>query len=305
MSNEGLPEDDSEFASLMEEIDEYLRREDVDIPARPLRGASEVAKRLNIEFPLAPGDPDYEPTEYSGLDLSVRIFRWFEARYGDRLQIDLRPGRVVILLRGDPWELTLPRFFGSHKLVSDPSKSTDPVDPNSQPPTEPPTYNVLDSITDLPEGLRSDLSEKECSYVMTAFRAGVENFRLLESVMDKELVPEAMADLESSCHHLLSSKRSPGQSKWASLQLAEKTLKAFIIESGQTPPRSHDLGNIAATAESIGLAKVPEPWIDMVQCDAGVRYGDVAVSVEEAISAQHSAMDIAAHAASFFADELR
>lgn len=111
------PQSEAEFQGLMEEVDSYLQSIEVPIVARSVRGLGEVARRLRTElYPgIEAGDP--LPDVYEGLDLAIRIGRWFDARYGEKQKIDFSPGVVVLQLQGDLWPMKLPLLIGRHEAV--------------------------------------------------------------------------------------------------------------------------------------------------------------------------------------------
>jgi hypothetical protein len=52
-----IPEDTSEFDTLMEKVDRTLRERGLPISARPLNAVIEVAQAFNLPLPLAPIPP--------------------------------------------------------------------------------------------------------------------------------------------------------------------------------------------------------------------------------------------------------
>ena len=70
---------EAELNAALTDIDAKLRRENTNIPARPMCALSELSSRLNIGIEI-PGE------------LSDRIFNWFDRIYGERLQMGLSLG---------------------------------------------------------------------------------------------------------------------------------------------------------------------------------------------------------------------
>ena len=52
----------------------------------------------------------------------------------------------------------------------------------------------------------------------------------------------------------------------------------------------HNLKKLAEKAKSLGLIGIPEKHLDLIQCPAGVRYGDITVSLIDAIQAHHASL---------------
>jgi len=300
------PSNEEEFEALMRHIDAQLKADEVPVPARPLRGASEVAKLLQRGLPLGPLPKHRKPVTYTGIDLAIRIFRWFDDQYGKRLAVDWRQGQSVVLLRGDPWELRVPRFYGRFRFFASTTEQSDPSGPHiAQPGSPPPRFNVLDSVTHLPDGLRRSLSEAECKEVLLRFREAMEHFRLIESAArESALAAKGATDLESATRHLVTSPPELGLSRWASLQASEKYLKAMVASSGASFSRVHRLDELAREAVQVGMRPIPKTWTDIVQCSASVRYGENSASLPEVVSALQAAVRICAHAASYFVKKI-
>jgi HEPN domain-containing protein len=111
---------------------------------------------------------------------------------------------------------------------------------------------------------------------------------------------QSLSDLLASSNHLFDSPLNYGLSKWASLQAAEKFIKDFIVAKGGAAPKHHNLKQLAAIAESHGLHKILENWLDDIQCSAEVRYGGISVTVQEAIEAQYATLQVCEHIAGEF-----
>src|SRR5439155_6254010 len=95
-----------------------------------------------------------------------------------------------------------------------------------------------------------------------------------------------------------------GQAKWAALQAAEKSLKAFIAYKGESPRRTHDLMQQAKHCLRLGLPPLPPSFLTHIQCDADVRYGSPMVALEDAATAHHSALAVSRSIAHQIAGEL-
>lgn len=83
-----------------------------------------------------------------------------------------------------------------------------------------------------------------------------------------------------------------GESKWASLQAAEKTLKAAIALQGETFPYSHDLTRLATRLIEAGVPVAVQPLVDAIQCTPGIRYGEEACSEAEALAAHQASLEL-------------
>lgn len=276
----------------MAEIDEELKSREISIPARPIHAVLEVGKRFRVSLPIT---TKLEPANgvFSGEHLVARIHRWFDDRYGDRLKIDFSLGRTLVLIRQDPWVVTLPKLVGAWELVSDPSILSSPGGIRVRGDrTTPNVYNVLDSIRDLPAGLRRDLSDDECETVLIGFVRAHEAQAILDGLRGKRLVAEIRADLEASVGQVVGAGSHLGLARWSALQAAEKSLKAFLEDRGVEYPWSHKLRELARLAESHGMRQIERYYLDAASCAPGVRYDASGITVDEAVFAHQAAYEI-------------
>src|SRR5688500_8575902 len=168
------PPNDDEFEERVERVDSPLREEECPIAGRPLRAIGVVARELREELIVAPL-PERPPRAgcYTGDDLSIRTSAWFDDRYGDRLLVDMSPGRAVILLRGDPWLLKVPALYGSWEIASEdqegqPTEGIVRVSQRGRP-QQPLKHNCLRSIVALPDKLRLSLRPSERGRMILLF----------------------------------------------------------------------------------------------------------------------------------------
>lgn len=299
MPNE-FPDSRSEFQALMEEIDRDLREADVPIHARPIRAHTELIERFPIRRVLLRPGHDPPPDSFRDRDLAEHAYRWYDERYGDRLLIDSGVGRAVVLIRDDPWTLNLPIMYGPHDLVAAPGAESAPEGLRNR--SEPATYNVLDSLSDMPQGLKQSLTENECRTVLETFVLAFRCFNEMRPHEERPLVGSARANLDATVEHLTAHPRRQGLAQWSSLQAAEKMLKAFIKAHAGDHPYHHRIGDLADDAYEQGLPRIPPPvieGIDLLGSDrADVRYGEVDVSLAEAVTAHHESLRLCHHVAS-------
>lgn len=296
------PRSEEEFLKFMERIDERLRKKNVPFSHRELAALSEVARTLRTELPAWTADRDPSPERFAGIDLTIRVSRWVQARYGKRAAWDPRPGRTVVILRDDPWEIIVPRFFGSHRFFASISEESDPVLPGIEYNAQPPRFNVLEAVTDLAPGLRAVLTRAELDHTLEVFRVALEAYLLIEQVRKEPLAQQAHGDLTTAVREIAAGSTRYGASRWASLQAAEKMLKAYLRSVQGQHPWGHDLNELADEALSAGMAPVPPSWLRAAQCTAAVRYGEETTTTAAVVAAHHAALDLAAHAASHLVD---
>lgn len=280
----------------MAEIDEELRESDVPIAGRPLKGLGAVAKRLGTSVMGGPLRTGPVPGVYEGESLSAHIFAWFNRRYGDRQKKDWSLGSTIYVLEEDPWLVKLPRVYGRIKLVCQPDLSIEfPNIGGSAVIGNPefPTLNIFKQIVDVPQAKLMQLSLDEHREYMDFFRRALTVFQALDALAQTEpLAKAAQFDLTSAAKNCCGSKEDYGQSRWLSLQGAEKSLKLFISQRGEDFPFSHNLKKLAERAMQLGLTGVADEMIQKVQCQAAVRYGGIEVKLSEAVDAQTTAFSI-------------
>ena len=56
--------------------------------------------------------------------------------------------------------------------------------------------------------------------------------------------------------------------------------------------KTHELNKLAILAQQHGLANIPETLLKLIQCPAYIRYGEVKVSLKEAIDSHHAAIEV-------------
>jgi hypothetical protein len=283
---------ESDFEKLMEHTDQELKDQGVPIPSRPLHAFSEVSRRLNIAIVISPEAAPAIPRRYDRFTLAAHINRWYQARYGDSLKVHLGPGSVAVMIRGDPWKMVIPRIYGSVICICDPDLDKYRNSPRIAAGPQPPEYNVLLCIEKFPAGLTGILTDMERQEILQFFMKAHEALQSLERICSKPYVNEAIADLNSAVTFILQRPPQYGQSKWSSLQLVEKLLKSFLKMNKASIPKHHELRRILKSAQNYGLVAPDAALLASIQCPAGVRYGEVPVKREEAISAHHASLDV-------------
>lgn len=206
-----------------------------------------------------------------------------------------------VMLRGDLWRMEFPVAYGTARIEC--SKDLNKERPSVTIATDdkPLTINPLEYIIGLTQEYATTLTDEELDGICNQFFFGFNSFKRIDEVFDRgELTRQARSDLLASANHLFDNPPSYGLSKWASLQAAEKFIKQFIIEKQGTPPKHHNLRPLATIAESHGLRKLPEYWLDDIQCSAEVRYGGINVTAQEAVEAQHATLQVCEHIAEQF-----
>jgi hypothetical protein len=269
--------------SLIEDIDREMIAEGVKISARPFVAGLKITEQYSVTLDACP--PRRAPKRgcFDPLEISIRIHDWIEERYGKRVNIPFHIGRVVLPLRGALYKINCPITYGHVQFICEPhsfGQRREAIGLNA-----PPTVNMIDLVEDLTADFAHSLTGEEVIRIGIAFVAGMGVYSALRVIRDVEYVREAVGDFDAAVFHLMEHEPQPGLSKWASLQAVEKLIKGYISQRGGHVRYVHSLQDLCDDAAKLGLPPPPQDYLKTVQCSAGVRYGEVAVSVEEAVEA--------------------
>jgi hypothetical protein len=278
-----------EFSAFMERINAELASQDVPVHHRPIKGWFTISSRYGLGLTMPKSTEKAREGSYAGHDLSIRIFDWFDARYGDRLKVDWGPGETVIVIRRDAYRLVLPRVCGTVYAVCDRSK-------HGQPDAYPRNVlNVLDCIDDLQPSLCAQLSLHELFQVTSEVIKATQLFMAIEPILSIGFGPKVRADLRASVSDVVSQTPDYGNSRWHSLQAAEKAIKTYLDKKSVSYPTrgkgGHDLALLAGLASANGLKNGKH--IRNANCSPNVRY-EAPSTFEEACNAHWAARAICA-----------
>ena len=259
----------AELIQLFEKVDSELAAEGVRLFGREIRALGEVSKilglTLRITTPTASSTSEPWPTDY----ISLALYRWYEERYGDKLKSDFSVGTAAVIIRGDIWQIRIPSIYGRARVYCRPESIPSP---RLRTHSKRLFLNVLDHVHELTKGLRVALSDDELKHVFGAFTLAYTAYYEFMPFKAAPLVTSCLADHEAAVNSLLTLDPHYGQSRWSSLQAAEKALKFFISSKGAAYPYVHDLSRLASQASSLGLAGISDDIIEAIQCNADVRY---------------------------------
>ncbi len=274
---------EAEFGALMDEIDRELIAEDIAIPARPIAAGLRITKKFDVVLNAAPGDRPILPNSFTPDQISLRVHEWMKRRYGDRLNLDWTVGRTVLPLRGSLYSIRCPTVYGTVRFVCEPRTFGQPrktLGVNSTP-----TSNMVDLIDGFTADLALSLTPAEVIQIGAVFTSAMDSYVAVLAVRDVQFVEQAWGDHAAAVGHLMEHSPQLGLAKWASLQAAEKLLKAYIVTKGSTVKKHHNIKEHAEDAAKLGLPLPPARYLKDIQCFAGVRYGEESVSVTDAVTA--------------------
>lgn len=292
MKDSNYPKNAEEFLLFIEDIDKKLKQKKILIHQRPIHAIREVCLRLKVKLPIIPNSPAI-PGVYQGESLIAHIHDWYEKKYGNRLKINFSPGSTALLIRGDPWRIDFPMIYGNVKLVFDTC-----LEKYEKPPlikVNGTLYaNPLRTIKGFTTDLAKSLSRKEMIQLSQFYLFAYDTIKNLFEIKSEPFVAEARTDLYTSVNNIFLPQPHYGQSKWSSLQFAEKMLKCFLTIKKSGFPKSHDLEELYNLAHKNGLPDIHKNIIRAIQCAAAVRYGEISVTLEEAIEAHHASLIVCA-----------
>jgi hypothetical protein len=277
---------DSEFDTVMTEIDQELRQLSDQVPGREIGGIALFVRRFRVQI------DNRHP-------LQQRIVDWFVRMYGDRLRLDRDYGQTIALVNDEPCRMRCPMFFGNLPVVCTPSSFG--VRLKVQSPLGPiPVTNLLEhGIEGITPDLAARVPQSQCDAILKAYGNAFLAFCGLEAALgsrygstDAPYIREALYDLRTSSESLFGSRPNYGQSKWDSLQAVEKVLKSCILEKGSAHQRSHSLAELATAAVLAGVPTINSALINAIQCPPSVRYDSTLVSKREAIDAHYAAVKL-------------
>lgn len=290
-----IPTNQEEFNCLMEIIDAQLRAANVQIHARSFHATGEYSKLFKLTIPMPLTSDIGRVGIYTGADAGAHIRKWFDDRYGDRQKIFMGPGSTVIVLRGDPWEIRLPRIYGTTQCVAERDLTRYANEPNLRSDGHPLITNTLNLINDFPPGLAAQLSDEECCDVVEIFGHALDSMHAIEYIASNPYIHEALSDIQASVRHIFSVPPHYGQSKWSSAQAAEKILKSFLKMKDISFPFNHNIHELANLARTGGMKPLETGITDQLKTRAAVRYGEESVSLIEAVVAHHASLMIGKH----------
>lgn len=262
----GIRQNDVEFDEWMLEIDHRLSKEGVAVFRRPIRAIGEIARISQLPFSVA------SSRKSGGEPLSTRVRAWYRRQFGDRVKWTPSIGEMVVEIKDDLWVMRLPVIFGSPTIDEE---------------------LVQDCIPELPRERWGIVSEEERREIFELLVRGIKAFSILSAISDHHLLRSALGSMEAAVHHLVSRQGEYGQSKWASLQVAEKALKAAIdVSRDEDYPYGHELAVLADEAADIGINGDWGDLFSYIQCGSGYRYNEVSCSRTEALDAHHASLSL-------------
>ena len=280
---------DDEFELALREIDEELKRDGIPPHGRGMNALIKFGERFRLSMPFNKPQPGVPPEVAVNWSHTERIFRWFEDVYGERNKFDPSAGRkVAVLANGDMWEIRLPMIWG--RLIPVFEKNLTLSRPIIS--TVPRPHNISNSITSITDRRLQQFNEDDTNEVYGHFVVGLEVCEALDRFRKSHpLFTEAQSDMATAVAMLTAHSPNYGQSRWASLQFAEKFMKGLIHVIGNGDPnqghRVRRLHNeLVKSIRDMNFLHL----IDDIECDAAVRYGEVPSTRAQAYAAHKASL---------------
>lgn len=272
----------------MEEIDSDLSKEDCPFHQRPLQAFTELVDRVDKHamFMMLP-DNQVSEDDYSNDAICSQVHRWYKIKYGDRIKIHPGPGSGILLIKNEPWEVIYPLSLGQFSFAADADLRRKDRWALNEKGEKIPESNILWYVVDITPKIALSLNSEEKLALKQDYMFGLNAVQSLKRC-NAPYMDQAKNDYDIAVHNIFFKYPNYNNSKWASLQLAEKTMKSRLQMSGVEFEFNHDLPNLVKKLEGIGI-RIDDSIIKNIHCKAGVRY-EGSVTRMEAVTAVRSAL---------------
>lgn len=278
------------FLDLIEEIDRELSENDMPYHQRPLHAFSQMANKIDSKgrFDMQQSDKIAED-DFSNNALCTQVHRWYESRYGDRIKIHPGPGSYILVIKNEPWEVIFPLCYGQNEFTIDANLQRENRSVITSGGRNIPSINILWHVKNMTREVASSLSDDERQKILKEYMFGLNAVQSLRSMKGIPYMDQAMNDFDISVSNIFHKYPDYNNSKWASLQFAEKTMKAKLKLEGIDFKKDHKLSMLSEKLKSLSI-NIPDQVISNIQCSAGVRYGEQTVTKRGAILAVQNAL---------------
>lgn len=283
------PIDDASLNAMMISLDSHLIAHNVPITARQLIGGGVASIKLGYSgTPLWPM-PDEQPEPWSPGDILDRVSRWFDRIYGDKLAVDYSPGSTCVPLRGELWELQIPRLFGSSSIFASRNIGDEGIIIGRKGPI---STNVVRAVQGLTQELANSLTDQELALIADSYLQGFKAARSLDRMPDDLLFQQAYANYRHSVAELVRRNGAYGNSRRETSLCCEKILKGVLARLRKTYPtrgrQAHDVIHLGQLVFTGTVYPTPLADLEAIACSPDVSYLR-AVRLDEALEA-HKAL---------------
>lgn len=267
-----------QFLELIDLVDRGFSEQEMMIPLRPLLATIEIFKKYSTSGPLVVLAQELTYPVHAN-NLAAHTAAWYKTAYRETIKIDFSIARFPILIEGHVYLCKVPKILsGTFHIIASRGKIN-----------ERQVINPLDMVVDLPEYVRTRLSDELLGSIEIVFACAGSAAQMLKGTV---LLDAARADADASCDSLIGNKPSPSQSAWHSLQLVEKVLKQLIAKY-ERPQRTHNISKLIGTAEKHGFILYETIRLEFFEFGPAVRYEPDQISLAQAININHEAWKLA------------
>lgn len=282
-----VPRSGPAFFKMMQETDAELIAAGYDITRRPIFAEMAVSKKYNLTLPSTDDLSRVPLNLRENAKLGASIRQWYRETYGDRLKVDMSVGKIVVLVDGDLYILRIPMFMGQVRFtpqrtwIKGPSIGRGPVICN--------VVQLLDGMTPVKA---AQLSDGALQAIWEAFEIALPACHMLLNT-PSGLMHIALGDVAVAIANLTDKFERFGESKWASLQAAEKMMKAAIEMKVGVYKQTHILSTLSNQLKALGVCLGADAELAAIQCTPAVRYGQEPCTRAEALAAHHASLRLA------------
>lgn len=280
-----LPDD---LEPTLKEIDSQLKLKGVPPQGRALNAVILFGKKYKLSMPLTPPIPGMPDNLTKNWIYTEKIYSWFNEVYGEKGKLDPASSRqVAVLANGDIWALKLPLVWGS--II--PAVSRELKNNKNKIAKDPIVFNPVNNLRDITQRRLNLFSDDDLNEVYGLFIVGLDVLKGFDHFEKHSILfLQAKSDLTAAVMHLTAQSPNFGQSRYSSLQFAEKFMKGLLQVIGEGEPKKiHDLlalhNELAKSIHSLDLKDL----IEDIQCTAAARYEEES-SLEQAYTAHKASL---------------
>lgn len=210
---------------IFEKIDKELISKNIPITHRYMEATSKISVMFKVPIPISPKTP--LPNNKLGNQLGIWLSDWYEKKYGDKQKINFDLGVFYINIRGDLWKYRIPCFYGTCNFFV----NQDLSDKGNNSST-----NIMRMCDGMTQAYVNSLNDKELHNLFEKYQESIEVFQIFRSWRTEEvaMLQAIHADIRNITIQLDSNFTHYGQALFSYLQVAEKIIKSWLLNTDLT-----------------------------------------------------------------------
>lgn len=285
-----IPDD---LDKVLSKIDDEMKAEGIAPVHRAFHGTFRFARKFKLPISLSPMSlaavrmmPDTAQYEL----LRERIAEWFVAMYGEGQHQNTAPhDHIAVFAQGDMWRMRFDIIFGD---VS--------VGVGHTPTGARRVFDAVENLEGITPARMARISAADRKEVVEAFMRGeLARASLYHWIEAHPIFREVRNDWHTSTTFLSGPQFAYGQSRWASLQMAEKFMKGILFCMGAYPRDTvincgHNLKALHKLLEEQVAGLNLKSLTRKIECGSGMRYaeGGSEATRDKAYRAHKAALDL-------------